>query len=195
MGPAGPQGDVGPAGPEGPEGPEGPTGAAGDVAGPASAVDGNLPIFDDTTGKLLADSGVSLASLVAGAAGEWITPPFNAADYNAAGSMTWTITEAQVNRFRYLVVGKVMHIDFNLGPFTLSGTPAVSISRVVPGGYSTLGAAVTLIRANPGATGFQVGFASVNGTRLLFYITPTATTNWTVSNSVWIQGTMTIELP
>jgi hypothetical protein len=35
----------------------------GDVFGPASAVAGNLAVFADTTGKLLADSGESVASL------------------------------------------------------------------------------------------------------------------------------------
>lgn len=37
---------------------------AGDVVGPASAVSGNLPSFGDTTGKLLADSGVAAAAVV-----------------------------------------------------------------------------------------------------------------------------------
>lgn len=34
--------------------------ASGDVVGPASAVDGNLAAFDQTTGKLIKDSGVTM---------------------------------------------------------------------------------------------------------------------------------------
>lgn len=35
----------------------------GDVIGPASSTPGNIPVFDDGTGKVLADSGVSLDDL------------------------------------------------------------------------------------------------------------------------------------
>lgn len=38
--------------------------SSGDVVGPASSVDGDIAIFDGTTGKLIADSGVSIASLL-----------------------------------------------------------------------------------------------------------------------------------
>lgn len=41
-------------------------GGLGDVVGPAGAVDGNVPVFDGATGKLIADSGVSIADLVGG---------------------------------------------------------------------------------------------------------------------------------
>lgn len=41
---------------------------AGDVDGPASAVDGNVPTFDGTTGKLLQDGGVALSSLLTSSA-------------------------------------------------------------------------------------------------------------------------------
>lgn len=43
-------------------GPAGPGG--GDVSGPASAVDGNLASFDETTGKLIQDSGIAAANVV-----------------------------------------------------------------------------------------------------------------------------------
>lgn len=39
----------------------------GDVTGPASAVSGNLAVFDGTTGKVIADSGESVASILADA--------------------------------------------------------------------------------------------------------------------------------
>lgn len=39
------------------------TTAGGDVFGPASAVDSNIVLFDTTTGKLIKDSGVTVASL------------------------------------------------------------------------------------------------------------------------------------
>jgi hypothetical protein len=53
-GPAGPEGPEGPEGPQGDPGPAGPAGSgSGDVLGAASSVDGEIVLFDSTTGKLL----------------------------------------------------------------------------------------------------------------------------------------------
>jgi hypothetical protein len=38
-------------------------GGSGDVVGPAASVDGNIAVFDGTTGKLLKDSGSAPTSL------------------------------------------------------------------------------------------------------------------------------------
>ncbi len=54
-------GDTGPQGPQGDPGLDG-TGS-GNMNGPASSVDENIPIFDGTGGELLKDSGVALTNL------------------------------------------------------------------------------------------------------------------------------------
>ena len=46
-------------------------GESGDVTGPASAVDENLPAFDSTTGKLIKDSGINISEINANTA---VTP-------------------------------------------------------------------------------------------------------------------------
>ena len=46
-------------------------GGSGDVTGPASAVDENLPAFDSTTGKLIKDSGINISEINANTA---VTP-------------------------------------------------------------------------------------------------------------------------
>lgn len=38
-------------------------GGSGDVNGPGSSVDGNIVIFDGTTGKVIADSGIAIDSI------------------------------------------------------------------------------------------------------------------------------------
>lgn len=61
----GPQGPVGPEGPEGPVGPQGPAGD-GDVDGPDGGVlDGQIVLFNGTTGKLIKGSGKSIADVIA----------------------------------------------------------------------------------------------------------------------------------
>jgi hypothetical protein len=63
-GPAGATGATGPQGPQGIQGPVGPAGPAGsgsgDVTGPSSATNGNIVLFDGSTGKLIKDSFASI---------------------------------------------------------------------------------------------------------------------------------------
>lgn len=37
---------------------------------------------------------------------------YNAGDFTAADSMTWTIDEADVTTFRYKIMGKLMYLNF-----------------------------------------------------------------------------------
>lgn len=69
-GPQGEQGVQGEQGIQGIQGEQGPAGAdgagAGDVVGPASAVDQRIAVFDGVTGKLIEDSGATIAELKKG---------------------------------------------------------------------------------------------------------------------------------
>lgn len=63
----------------------------GDVMGPVSSTPGNIAIFDDATGKILADSGISIDSLgnysqIFNATSDWTGP--------ASDSYTLTVTKA-----------------------------------------------------------------------------------------------------
>lgn len=71
VGGTGPPGGTGAGGPQGPQGPQGAQGVAGagsgDVSGPASAADGEITLFGDSTGKMVKRA--SLTGLVKAAAG------------------------------------------------------------------------------------------------------------------------------
>ena len=60
-GPKGDQGYTGPKGDQGYTGPKGDKGDPGNLTGPASSVNENIPIFDGVDGDLLKDSGVKLS--------------------------------------------------------------------------------------------------------------------------------------
>ena len=60
-GPKGNQGDTGPKGDKGDTGPKGDKGDPGNLTGPESSTDGNVPIFDGVDGDLLKDSGFKLS--------------------------------------------------------------------------------------------------------------------------------------
>jgi hypothetical protein len=72
-------------GPAGPTGPTGPTGAgSGDVVGPASAVNNQIPLFNLATGKLIKDSGQTIASVLASAAAA--APALHSTSHKSGGT-------------------------------------------------------------------------------------------------------------
>ena len=60
-GPKGDKGDPGPKGDKGDTGPKGDKGDPGNLTGPESSTDGNVPIFDGVGGDMLKDSGFKLS--------------------------------------------------------------------------------------------------------------------------------------
>lgn len=141
------------------------------VDGPASAVDGNLPVFDGTTGKLIKDSGVSLSSqaknlvLAGPASGANAAPTFRAlvqADLPVVWtSYTPTVTaqSGTITTYsasgKYRVIGKsclcaVKITLTNVG--TASGQLRASIPYANAGGFLFAGSGVI----NGLATGLTV---------------------------------------
>lgn len=86
--------NIGVSGDLGAVGPEGPGGAgSGDVVGPASAVASRIAIFDGTTGKLLADGGITVTTALGLLAGQ--TPAANSIPiYTGAGSIGFVVAPA-----------------------------------------------------------------------------------------------------
>lgn len=110
------------------------SGGGGDVVGPASSIDGDIAIFDGVTGKLLADSGISISSISPN-----FTATFNATtDWAgpAGGSYTITILKAthlkdapvvqlfELNAPDYIVVETGIRVDPSDNVFiTVNSTP------------------------------------------------------------------------
>ena len=82
------------------------SGGSGDVAGPPSgAINGNIPMFSGTTGKLLADSGI-LAEDVEPEEGSWTPTVYG---HTTAGTPTYT---TQVGE--YLRIGRLCYASYNV---------------------------------------------------------------------------------
>lgn len=73
---------------DGPPGPQGPAGT-GDVVGPASSVNNSLAAFDGTTGKLIKDSGISIADVLTEAEAAVAYQPLDS-DLTAIAALTTT---------------------------------------------------------------------------------------------------------
>lgn len=71
--------------------------AAGDVVGPASSVDLRIARFSGTTGKLIADSGVTILTVGAGKQTIWVPASAMVATVGAAGPSAATVAPNQIN--------------------------------------------------------------------------------------------------
>jgi len=76
------------------------SGGSGDVTGPGSSVDGNIALFNGTTGKIIKDSGIQVSSLqpklsCVGKTSNYIAQPFELINCDiSAGSFTITLPSA-----------------------------------------------------------------------------------------------------
>lgn len=64
----------------------------------------------------------------------WTTPAFNAGDFTASESMTWTVEEGDVLSFAYNILGKVMICAFRLATTTVGGTLSDALLIKIPAG-------------------------------------------------------------
>jgi hypothetical protein len=128
LGPPGPIGATGPTGATGPMGPTGPTGPAGsgsgNVNGPASAVDTDVAIFNGTTGTLIKDSGIAIASL-APLASPALTGTPTAPTPATADNSTTLATTAYVKAQGYATTA-------SLGTYAPLASPALTGTPTAP---------------------------------------------------------------
>ena len=157
-------------------------GGASDPGDNNLLVDGNV----DVSGvyKL---SGVSLF-------GAWTTPAFNAANFTANGSMTWTVGAGDVTTYAYQILGKTMVVAFYLQVTTVGGTPNIALVIKIPDGKTATKAIsnnINFLDNNVRGIGFCE--ISAGGTSITCYRGDVA--NWTAStNATYIIGQITFEI-
>lgn len=59
--------------------------------------------------------------------GTWITPTFAAGDYTGSGSLTWTLTGADVTSQTYKLSGRTLQVSFELGTTSTGGTASTEL--------------------------------------------------------------------
>lgn len=67
-------------------------------------------------------------------ANPWLSPTFNAADFTANGSMTWTLQAGDVATYAYRIDGKMMTVLVTLATTTVGGTLNSQLLVKVPAG-------------------------------------------------------------
>lgn len=82
-----------------------------------------------------AQAAADAAQAVLDSLGVWQDVPYDAGNFTAYGSMTWTVASGDVVVYSYYVIGKAMVLTLNLINTSIGGTPDSLLSVKVPSGY------------------------------------------------------------
>ena len=124
--------------------------------------------------------------------GEWINVPYSAANFSA-NTGTWTVEAADLQAFRYTLIGKTMSVAFRIAATSLSSA-ATWLTIRIPGGftaaagplYMTMGARVS------DASGHAVGVTYVSGVEINIEKIPAGFASGT--NTLSVIGMVTFEV-
>jgi hypothetical protein len=72
--------------------------------------------------------------------GAWIQAPFNATHYQGNSPLVVTVTAAQEKLRKYRLVGRTLHVVWEVQSFTLSGTANALMIFFLPGGFASANA-------------------------------------------------------
>jgi hypothetical protein len=130
--------------------------------------------------------------------GEWITIPYNAADYTTNTAATWGVDAGDLRTLRYMLVGKTVTLMFTLIT-TSVGTPAPTELRMkIPTGLVPAYQAVAMAQIYDGSTGgWQSGVATIAaGATVIAFSKINLTTTFTASavNTIYVYGQISFEI-
>lgn len=125
----------------------------------------------------------------------WVTVPYNALDFTAGGSQTWTVEEADLISFKYCVAGKVMHVVFSVTASSVGGTPHAELVIAIPGGFTATGEpSYTAIYTRDAAGGPGIGMIIMGTSTIRIFHTLVGGDVWTATTDttrarggVWFQ--------
>jgi hypothetical protein len=105
---------------------------------------------------------------------------FNAANFTAGGTQTWTVQSGDQTTYAYKKTGKFFRLMVELLGTTIGGTPDPVLRIAVPGGFTIAKTtrALIMIRNNAGAFTTGILRAGDGDTYLGVYRDLTATANW-----------------
>lgn len=141
-------------------------GGSGDVVGPASATDGNLVVFDGTTGKLVKDGG----PVPTGSTG---------IDINAQTGTTYTLVLADAQKLVTLTNGSAITLTV-----PANGSVAFPVGTVIA--LAQLGAGLVTVEGASGVTinGTTPGDEDLSGQWATATLTKVATNTWLLSGGL-----------
>lgn len=125
---------------------------------------------------------------------DWTAIAFNAANFTASGSMTWTVGAGDQTTFAYRRDGKTLLVTFYLVATTVGGTPSTGLRVAIPGGYVAARSTLTPVYIDDnGAVG--LGFANISAGATYIQVFRADVANWAAStNATGVYGTLQFEV-
>ena len=151
------------------------------------AIDANGNI-KEVTGSVF--SSITLAGSVVGA---WTTPTFDAANFTANGSMTWTVASGDVQTYAYTILNKAMTVSFSIITSTVGGTPDTTLRIAIPAGKTATKAMFNPCRVNDNGT-VKPGYASVGASGTVINIDLTSGNFAAATDATSVSGEITFEI-
>jgi hypothetical protein len=116
------------------------------------------------------------------AMGEWTAVSYSAGNFTGSGSQTWTVDNADIAVYSYMLVGKTLYLKFAADTTTVGGTPSTDLLIAIPGGFTANHPATGhLFFINNGVNGVGLALAN-NGGSTVRCLLPTLG-NWTASTN------------
>lgn len=120
----------------------------------------------------------------------WSDVPFNAGNFSANGSMTWTVAGGDVEYYKYKKVGKIAYVAFKLNTTTVGGTPSTELRIAIP--YTPTGTFFCAVLASDNGAATEIAVGLTASTYL--GVTLLDGTNWAAAtNTTSLVGTIVYE--
>lgn len=154
-----------------------------------------INIAPGATGTLSLSSGIferSRSTMM----GEWTAVSYNAGDFTAGGTMTWTVESADVANYSYMLVGKTLFVAVNVGTTTTGGTADFKLQVAIPGGFTctkaTTTASLYVVQSGIASTGV---FDIAAGATIIKIYKSVAAPNWGLTtNDIYVQGIIAFQV-
>jgi hypothetical protein len=93
--------------------------------------------------------------------GLWTPVKFDASDFTASGSMTWTVEEADQVTFAYTLIGKTLLVAFSLASTAIGGVASGTLQIAIPADFTAARTTYAVVYLNNNAT-WQTAIANVS---------------------------------
>jgi hypothetical protein len=124
----------------------------------------------------------------------WISPAFDANNFSANGSMTWTVQNTDVVTYAYRVINNIMDLNFYIITTTPGGTLSNLLKIKIPNNYTCAKEArVPCLYTDN--TGRYVGYCYVTATDSWVYIAHLDDGNWlSNTNGTGVSGQISFQV-
>lgn len=109
--------------------------------------------------------------------------PFNASNFTASGSMTWTVTSSEVTTLAYSLMGKRMTVLFELASTTVGGVVSPNLQIAIPLGKVAYSTTRNMMLYNDNGGADTLGYVIATAGSSVLQLRKLASANWTLATT------------